>query len=194
MPQGQIRIISGMWRGRKLMVPDVPGLRPTTDQIRETVFNWLQPFVVGAHCLDLFAGSGALGIEALSRGAASIVMMDSSDQVIIGLKKQLSVFNATHADVYQGVAPHDLKKPKNRFNLVFLDPPFGKDLLLPACFYLEESQYLADEALIYLESGVEISAEQLPSTWAMHKRKKTGQVFYYLIQREQLSQGQPKGD
>ncbi|MDR3490677.1 MAG: 16S rRNA (guanine(966)-N(2))-methyltransferase RsmD [Gammaproteobacteria bacterium] len=183
MAQGQIRIISGMWRGRKLKVPDLPGLRPTTDQIRETVFNWLQTKIVGAHCLDLFTGSGALGFEALSRGAEQVVMIDQSPVVVANVREQLKLLKAFNAEVYQANVPQGLKPPVRLFDVVFLDPPFGKNLLLPCCFYLEENKYLANNAYIYLESENPIDETDLPSHWKLIKSKKTGQVAYHLAQR-----------
>src|SRR5436190_1935337 len=109
MTQGQIRIIGGKWRGRKLKVPDVADLRPTPNRVRETVFNWLQPIIQGAYCLDLFAGSGALGFEALSRGAKHVVMIDQSAPVIKLLKEQAKLFDTHDVDIYQASVPQGLK-------------------------------------------------------------------------------------
>src|SRR5689334_13621175 len=123
MAQGNIRIIGGTWRGRKLLVPDVPHLRPTPDRVRETLFNWLAPVLPGAHCLDAFAGSGALGFEALSRGAAQVVMVDESPVVIKHLQAQAVILKTTQAEIYRANVPQQLKKPAKPFDIVFLDPP-----------------------------------------------------------------------
>jgi 16S rRNA (guanine966-N2)-methyltransferase len=181
MPQGEIRIIGGQWRGRKLAVPDLPGLRPTPDRVRETLFNWLMPVIQGAHCLDAFAGSGALGFEALSRGAASVVMVDQSIKVAQLLQQELQHFKANNAEVYRADLPQQLKKPAHLFDIVFLDPPYQQNLLLPTCFFLQENKFLAQDAMIYLEAKDVISESDLPSGWKIIKSKKAGQVMYGLV-------------
>jgi len=183
--QGQIRIISGLWRGRKLKVANLPGLRPTPDRVRETLFNWLQPIIQGANCADLFAGSGALGFEALSRGAAYVVMVDAASQVVDVLREQLNKLGAQNADVYMADVPKQLKTPLMPFDVVFLDPPYEADLLLPCCHYLEKNTFLADNAYIYLEAKNELTEEMLPANWKILKSKKAGQVMYHLVQRKQ---------
>lgn len=183
MARGQVRIIGGIWRGRKITVPDVAGLRPTPDRVRETVFNWLQFPIQGAYCLDLFAGSGALGFEALSRGAAHVVMVDQSPQVVNLLRQEAVILGANNAEVYQGQVPQQLKLPARPFDIVFLDPPFHENLLLPTCFYLEEKSFLADNAYIYLESKDVLNADVLPSSWQIVKSKSAGQVAYHLVVR-----------
>jgi 16S rRNA (guanine966-N2)-methyltransferase len=183
MAQGQIRIIGGVWRGRKIQVPDVPNLRPTPDRVRETLFNWLQPVIAGAYCLDLFAGSGALGFEALSRGAAYVEMVDQSPKVVTLLRLELIKFDAKNADVYAATAPAQLRQPARPFDVVFLDPPFKEDLLLPCCRMLEEKEFLAEDAYIYLESADTLTEEMLPKNWRLLKSKKAGQVSYHLAQR-----------
>jgi len=181
--RGWVRIIGGQWRGRKLKVPDVASLRPTPDRVRETVFNWLAPIIHGAHCLDMFAGSGAMGFEALSRGAASVVMVDASPIVVKVLKEELVQFNIENADIYQASMPNQLKQPLQVFDIVFLDPPFQQNLLLPSCFYLEENNLLAKDAYIYLEAKELIDEQQLPKNWRLLKNKKAGQVVYHLVRR-----------
>ncbi len=183
MAQGIIRIIGGEWRGRKLKVPDLPHLRPTPDRVRETLFNWLSPYIAGAHCLDLFAGSGALGFEALSRGAASVVMVDESRMVIELLQTELKIFKANHAEIYCAKAPNGLQPPKNPFDIVFLDPPYSENILLPCCFYLEEQHFLAPNAHIYLEARETIDEKNLPPHWEIMKSKRAGQVAYHLIRK-----------
>ncbi|MHB1949328.1 MAG: 16S rRNA (guanine(966)-N(2))-methyltransferase RsmD [Gammaproteobacteria bacterium] len=183
MAQGQIRIIGGQWRGRKLQVPNITGLRPTPDRIRETLFNWLAPTIQGAHCLDPFAGSGALAFEALSRGAAHAVMVDQSSEVVKLLQEEAQMLKAENAEVYRARAPGQLKLPAKPFDLVFLDPPFHEDLLLPTCFYLEEKGFLASDAIIYLEAKETLSEADLPSNWKITKSKVAGQVAYHLVMR-----------
>jgi 16S rRNA (guanine966-N2)-methyltransferase len=182
--QGEIRIIGGQWRGRKLKVPALLGLRPTPDRVRETLFNWLAPIMPGAYCLDLFAGSGALGIEALSRGAAQVVMVDQAKVVLDQLRQQIAMLGAQNAEIYLAQVPAQLKAPDRPFDVVFLDPPFQDNLLLPTCFYLEENGFLADNASIYLESKDVVLAEQLPPNWELTKTKKAGQVMYHLAVRK----------
>ena len=181
--QGTIRIIGGEWRGRKLKVPDLINLRPTPDRIRETLFNWLAPVITGAHCLDAYTGSGALGFEALSRGAAHVVMVDDSATVVQLLQEELAILKSDNADIYRAKAPRQLKKPTKPFDIVFLDPPFAEDMLLPTCFYLEEQNFLAPDAYIYLESREPIAENQLPPHWQMIKSKRAGQVAYHLAHR-----------
>jgi 16S rRNA (guanine966-N2)-methyltransferase len=182
--QGQIRIISGMWRGRKLTVPHFTGLRPTPDRVRETVFNWLQPLISGAYCLDMFAGSGALGFEALSRGAAYVSMVDQAAKVVELLRQELANLGAKNAEIYVATAPRQLKRPEHPFDIVFMDPPFAENLLIKSCAYLEENAFLAETAYIYLEANKPISQNELPSNWEILKSKKAGQVAYHLVLRK----------
>lgn len=183
MKPGYVRMIGGKWKSRRLKIPSVVGLRPTPDRVRETLFNWLAPTIQGAYCLDLFAGSGVLGMEALSRGAAYVVLVDQSPKVIELLKEELAMLEADHAFVYQAKGPEGLRAPDKLFNIVFLDPPFTKNLLLPSCFYLEEHKYLAPSAQIYLEAQLTIKDNDLPSNWRIVKCQKAGQVVYHLAQR-----------
>lgn len=188
MTQGQVRIIGGQWRGRKLKVPNVQQLRPTPDRVRETLFNWLAVKINGAHCLDPFAGSGALGFEALSRGAASLVMVDQSIEVIALLCEEAKMLGAKDVQIYSACVPSGLKLVNQPFDIVFLDPPFHENLLLPTCFFLEEHSFLAADALIYLESKELVDEKDLPQNWKILKQKKAGQVAYQLAIRE----GHPK--
>lgn len=183
MPQGEIRIIGGQWRGRKLQVPDMPGLRPTPDRVRETLFNWLMMSTAGAYCLDAFAGSGALGFEALSRGAAHVTFVDQSPEIAQLLQKELTHFKAPNADVYVAKVPQQLKPPVKPFDMVFLDPPYQDHLLLPTCFFLEQHEFLAKTAYIYLESASTLQQNDLPPGWEIIKSKMAGQVAYHLVKR-----------
>ena len=183
MKQGLVRIIAGKWRGRRLTVPDIKELRPTPDRVRETLFNWLAPTIAGSYCLDLFAGSGALGFEALSRGAAYVEMVDQSPDVIRLLQQELALFEANNARIYCANVPNQLPAPKRPFDIVFLDPPYQAGILLPCCHYLEAHGLLADSAYIYLEAREVIKDNDLPSTWRLIKSQQAGQVAYHLALR-----------
>ena len=184
MQRGYVRIIAGKWRGRRLKVPDVQDLRPTPDRVRETLFNWLSLLLPGARCLDLFAGSGILGFEALSRGALRVVMVDQSPEVIKTLKEEAVGFGADNVIIYRANVPTQLQTVEQPFDIVFLDPPYTGGLLLPICSYLEEHHFLADQAYIYLESQQAIESSHLPANWQIVKSGKAGQVFYHLAHRE----------
>jgi len=176
----KVRIIGGEHRGRKLSFPDIPGLRPTGDRIRETLFNWLQPRLQGAACLDLFAGSGALGLEAASRGAGRVVMLDRSSMVVEQLRHNISLLGLEQATVEQADAISWLQTTPQPFDIVFLDPPFADNLLQPVCEKVAEGGWLRPGALIYLETDLDYGLPQLPSSWQQLKHKKAGQVGYFL--------------
>lgn len=184
MQPGFVRIIGGKWRGRRLKVPDVQGLRPTPDRVRETLFNWLGQKLAGARCLDLFTGSGALGFEALSRGADYVEMVDQSAEVVNLLKEELVLFKAENAEVYRGKVPEQLHPVTQPFDVVFLDPPYQNNMLLPCCHFLEERGYLAESAYIYLEAHTNIKDNDLPPHWQLLKAQQAGQVYYHLAQRK----------
>ena len=188
MHKGTVRIIAGQWRGRKLKFPSLLGLRPTPDRVRETVFNWLSPFIHKAHCLDLFAGSGALGLEALSRGAEQVVFIDQSFKVTQYLKKYLEELRAEkQAIVYHFKVKPSLEIiPKQTFNLVFMDPPFRKHLIQPSCRWLEEKKMLANDAYIYIETESHLYPLPIPKNWKILKTKIAGQVRFSLIRRYSL--------
>jgi 16S rRNA (guanine966-N2)-methyltransferase len=185
MLPNQIRIIAGKWRGRKLNVPEIKDLRPTPDRVRETLFNWLAPVIAGARCLDPFAGSGALAFEALSRGAAYVVMTDQSPVIVKLLQQELAEFAADNADIYCASAPTGLKKASAPFDIVFLDPPYNANLLLSTCHHLEKEGFLAKNAYIYLEARELIKDNDLPSGWRLLKSKRAGQVYYHLAQKQE---------
>lgn len=181
---GQIRIIGGQWRGRKLPVPDSPGLRPTTDRVRETLFNWLAPSMVDARCLDCFAGSGALGLEALSRYAASATLLEMERHVAQQLQKNLATLKAEHGKVVNTNTLTYLNQSGTPHDVVFVDPPFRKGLLEETLNLLEVNGWLADGALIYVESEVENGLPPVPANWSLHREKIAGQVAYRLYHRE----------
>ena len=181
---GQIRIIGGQWRGRKLPVPDSPGLRPTTDRVRETLFNWLAPSMVDARCLDCFAGSGALGLEALSRYAASTTLLEMERHVAQQLQKNLATLKAENGKVVNTNTLTYLNQSGTPHDVVFVDPPFRKGLLEETLNLLEVNGWLADGALIYVESEVENGMPPVPANWELHREKIAGQVAYRLYHRE----------
>ena len=181
--RNQLRIIGGQWRGRKLPFPNVPGLRPTPDRVRETLFNWLAPVIRGARCLDLFAGSGALGLEALSRGAAQMVLVDSHSAVIKQLNANLQLLQSSTAETIKADAVSYLNTPASGFDIVFLDPPYQAELL-PACIdRLEHAGWLTAHAWIYLEASSKSDLPALPSNWTLYRSKSAGEVGYHLIER-----------
>lgn len=185
MQKGQIRIIGGQWRGRKLHFPALAGLRPTPNRIRETLFNWLAPYIADAHCLDLFAGSGALGFEALSRQAKSVTFVEQSLGLIHYLKNQIKQFDiADKTEVYHARFPFSsaqvFKTPK-KFNLIFLDPPFQQNMVAIACAWLLTENLLADNSLIYIETESSVSNLALPKNFCFLHHKIAGQVRYGLI-------------
>ncbi|WP_105608833.1 16S rRNA (guanine(966)-N(2))-methyltransferase [Cronobacter sakazakii] len=189
---GQIRIIGGQWRGRKLPVPHSPGLRPTTDRVRETLFNWLAPYLVGARCLDCFAGSGALGLEALSRYAADATLLEMERSVAQQLQKNLATLKSSAAKVVNTNTLNFLNQNGEPHNIVFVDPPFRKGLLEETLNLLETRGWLAPQALIYVESEVENGLPPVPANWQLHREKVAGQVAYRLYLRE--SQGEQNAD
>jgi len=176
-----IRIIAGQWRGRKIPVAEIEGLRPTGDRIRETLFNWLDAEIDGARCLDLFAGSGVLGLEALSRGAGQVVALDSSRVAVNALNEAAKLLDTSALQVMQMDAIQWLKsKPAGSFDLVFIDPPFQAELLDESLALLAASNSLAAGALIYIERDRNDDPPQLPAGWQVHKDKVAGSVSYAL--------------
>ena len=182
--QGQLRIIGGEWRSRRFSFPDAEGLRPTPDRVRETLFNWIAPFLSGARVLDPFTGSGAIYLEALSRGASMALALDVNANAIASLRKHLDTLNCGHGQLLQSDALRylDTQSP-TPFDLVFLDPPFNKNLLQPACELLETKGWLAEHAWIYTESEAVPSSLGLPGNWRLHREKKAGKVHYALWER-----------
>ena len=180
----QVRVIAGQWRGRRLEFPDLPGLRPTPDRVRETLFDWLAPVLPGARCLDLFAGSGALGIEALSRGAAEAVLVEPQPLAVRALRENLTRLKAENARVEMADALVWLRQPATPFEIVLLDPPFGQGLLEPVCVLLERNGWLADSAWIYLEAETALERLPLPVRWTRYREKIAGAVSYRLARRQ----------
>ena len=186
--KGAIRIIAGEYRGRRIKVPSRPGLRPTPDRVRETLFNWLGQWLDGLACLDLFAGSGALGFEAASRGAARVVMVESDRTAYAALQatRQTLMENtgASRVELVQGDALEYLKRQAERFDVVFLDPPFGQNALPAVLRHVEER--LKSGARVYIESAEPVAPGE---RWRELKRARAGQVSYQLFEWSGDDQG-----
>jgi len=179
-----VRIVGGEWRGRLLRFPAVPGVRPTPDRVRETLFNWLQQRVIGSRCLDLFAGSGALGLEALSRGAAHVLFVDVEPVVTRYLLERLRDFRCDRGQVVRSDAARYLDGPAQAFDLVFLDPPFDAAVLPDVCLRLERDGWLAPGGFVYLEAPAAGGPPELPAGWTLLRSKRAGEVGYHLARRD----------
>ena len=177
---GRVRIIAGALRGSRLAVPDAPGLRPTPDRVRETLFNWLTPVLPGARCLDLYAGSGALGIEALSRGAAHATFIERDAGLAVALRGNLERLRQTNARVVEGDALAFLADAPQPFDVVFLDPPYAAGAWSAAAHAL--ASWLAPQARVYVEHPATAPAPALPAHWQALRRARAGQVAYALYQ------------
>jgi len=176
----QLRIIAGKHRGRKLSFADLPGLRPSGDRLRETLFNWLAPHIVGAHCLDLYTGSGALALEAVSREASSVIALDKAPEVINTLRQHANTLNAMELALHQADANIWLGEPADQAcDIVFIDPPFDHNLWQTTIDLLGQGAWLADGAVVYIESRRD-SQYTVPAHWHLHREKKAGQVLARL--------------
>jgi 16S rRNA (guanine966-N2)-methyltransferase len=180
----QLRIIGGKWRSRKISFLDQEGLRPTTDPTRETLFNWLASVIVDANCLDLFAGSGALSFEAVSRGAKHVVTIDNSRKVINKLQENAKLLDAENITFLCLKIPNDLDKiPQHKYDVVFVDPPFHHNFINPTFAALATSNLLAPHALIFAEVEKKLAKSVIfPTNWQIIHHKFAGQVSYYLLQ------------
>lgn len=181
----RVRIIGGQHRGRKLVFPDLPGLRPTPDRVRETLFNWLQPFLPGSRCLDLFAGSGALGLEALSRGADRVFFVDQSALALRHIARHLEHMQLTAraATRRQHALRLLVRPPAAPFDIAFVDPPFAAGLLEPVARALEARRWLAPGALVYLEQGSQDPWPGAPADWQLYREGAAGQAAFRLMRR-----------
>jgi 16S rRNA (guanine966-N2)-methyltransferase len=177
--KGRVRIIGGEFRGRRLGVIARPGLRPTPDRVRETLFNWLGQRLDGQSCLDLFAGSGALGFEAASRGAARVVMVESDREVFEALRQYKELLGASRVEPVLGDAFDYLRKTTDEFNLVFLDPPFRQNALGSVLELLRDR--LAPQARVYVEAPAPLEPQ---APWRELKRSRAGQVSYQLLEKQ----------
>jgi len=179
-----LRIIGGEWRGRKIHFPPVAAIRPTPDRVRETVFNWLQSAVAGRRCLDLYAGSGALGLEALSRGAREVVFVDSEPAVSRHLVSTLQMLGCNRGRVVRSDARSFLSGSAEPFDIIFLDPPFGEPVLAGVCRLIEARGWLEPGGLVYLEAPAAAGPPELPDGWRLLKSKRAGEVGYHLASRD----------
>lgn len=186
--KNEIRIIGGRFRSRKLRFPNAEGLRPTPDRVRETLFNWLRDVIEGSRCLDLYAGSGALGFEACSRGAKGTVMVDAHPGVARALRENCALLDAPEIRVIAQNARDYLKGPVEPFDVVFLDPPFRKGWLASATSRLESGGWLSREAFVYVEAEREFDFSVLPSAWQVLRQGVAGDVAYRLYRREPRDQ------
>ena len=182
--KSSVRIIGGTWRRRKLLFPNESGLRPTGDRIRETLFNWLQPSIIDANCLDLFAGSGSLGLEAKSRGCASCTLIEKNKKVITFLRNTIEEFRASvdliNDDVLDYLASTQFSK---KFDIVFIDPPFNLNLHESVIQVLEEKHLLNVDAKIYVENDINASELLVPKNWSQIRNQVAGQVRFVLYSR-----------
>lgn len=176
-----IRIIGGLYRGKKLHFPDVEGLRPTPDRVRETLFNWLMHDIREARCLDAFAGSGALGLEAFSRGATRVVFLEQSPKAYAHLQKIIASFNSSKLKLLHTDAVQYLQRKQEEFDIIFLDPPFAQNYLLQCISNISQSNILKPGGLVYLESPTAIQLDE--KHWQQIKQKQAGQVVYSLFEK-----------
>lgn len=184
--RGQLRIVGGAWRSRRLYVPAGPGVRPTPDRARETLFNWLGPWIEGKRVLDLFAGSGALGLEALSRGAASAVFVEASRPAVQAIEANIAALGADTASLVRMDARHYLERAGDGFDLVFIDPPYSSGLASIALEQLREQRRLNPGGFVYVEVGAQGDARPLHKTlaghWRVHRALRAGAVHGRLLQ------------
>jgi len=179
---GKVRIIGGQWRSRHITFPVSPGCRPTHDRVRETLFNWLSPYIAGANCLDLFAGSGALGFEALSRGAKHLTFVDHSKAAIDALKKNAALLKTDKVEIILGDCLKQIPLLSHApFDIVFLDPPFGQGLVEQSAEMFEQNNIVREKAFVYVEAESGLSRLPVPTHWKVFREKKTRSLVYYLF-------------
>ena len=179
-----MRIVGGEWRGRKVSFADIEGLRPTPDRVRETLFNWLQFHIAGARCLDVFAGSGILGIEAVSRGASSAFLIERDSKACAEIERTIETLGTKQVGLHRGDAIDMLSTPPNQaYDMVFIDPPFRQDLVAPTINLLEIHDWLAPGSKIYIEMEANSSLTSLPVSWRLGKSKTAGDVAFYLCEK-----------
>ncbi len=179
--RNEVRIIGGRWRGRKIRFPAGLPVRPSPDRVRETLFNWLAPTIAGARCLDLFAGTGVLGFEALSRGAASAVLVDRDPGVVAHLNATSELLGADTARVIRADAEDWLAAGAGPFDLVFVDPPFAAGRIAAVLARLAAPGRLAAGARVYLEAAAADGLPPLPAGWRAHRSGRAGDVGYHLV-------------
>jgi 16S rRNA (guanine966-N2)-methyltransferase len=180
----KLRIIGGEWRSRQIVFADAPGLRPTPNRVRETLFNWLQTDVINSACLDLYAGSGALGFEAASRGARRVTLVENDAGACEKLKENIAALAAKQIELVALDVNQYLLKAADKFDLVFLDPPFKQNLVALTCKKLEQQGWLAEYAKIYVETERHLALTDMPANWRLLKSKAAGEVGFHLFQRQ----------
>lgn len=180
---GKLRIISGKWRGRRLIVPDLPGLRPTPERVRETLFNWLRNEITAAHCLDLFAGSGALGFEALSRGATEVTMVEFNLKTVEALQRQAAILGGGKLNIKLADALDWLRRTNEKPDIIFIDPPFGQGYVEKCCTLIRDSSRLSGKGMVYIETEKGLP---VPEGWKVKKSLSAGKVQSMLIQTNHI--------
>jgi len=181
--QNKLKIIGGNWRSRCVTFVDAPGLRPTPARVRETVFNWLRNDIIGSRCLDLYAGSGALGFEAASRGAKSVIQVEKCAPACRALKENAIALAANQIKIVQMDVFRYLAGDAEAFDVVFIDPPFAMGLTVQTCQWLEEKGWLSSHAKIYVEAESTLKLDGMPPNWRQLKSKVAGEVGYHLFER-----------
>ena len=185
--KGNLRIIAGRWRHRTIHFVGPHDLRPTPDVVRETLFNWLAPFIEGANCLDLFSGSGALGYEAASRGASRVDLVDHDRTVYQKLIHTRNLLSANQVYIHCEDALTYLSATSSRFDIVFLDPPFRSRLTEQVATALENLDSLRMPTFVYLETSKENSEPTLSANWHLYRKKLTGRVAYQLYKLSEMN-------
>ena len=183
---GHVRIIGGQWKGRRIKFSQVAGLRPTLDRVRETLFNWLMYDIKDARCLDLFAGSGALGIEALSRGANELVFVEKNKKAADNLKQNLASLNYADNSVFNTSAEVVFKKNQHPFDIIFIDPPFFQDYLTNTLNSINTPSFVKSGTLIYVEREKHSEPFSIPPNWQLEKEKQLGGLEFYLYQVQSI--------
>lgn len=179
----QLRIIGGQWRSRVIRFDNIKGLRPTPSRIRETLFNWLQPYLVGARCLDLFAGSGVLGFEALSRGAQYTLFIDNQKKVVARLKQNANLLNTQDCKSIVATIPKNIPLDSTLFDIIFLDPPYEENLIAPCFNTILENTLLKPHGLIYFEHEKQLDIDYESFGFTVLKIKSTKRIQYGLLQK-----------
>lgn len=182
--QSNIRIIGGKWRGRKVSFETKDTLRPTPDRVRETLFNWLSPRIAGADCLDLYAGSGVLSLESLSRGANSVIAIEADRANVARIEQNQKIMQADNLSVLNKNVLDWLTREHKRFDIVFADPPYKENLLHQTLQLLEDHNWLKVNSLIYFEQDIPLDPKMLPATWSLWRESRAGNVYYYLAIKE----------
>jgi 16S rRNA (guanine966-N2)-methyltransferase len=181
--QNKLRIIGGEWRSRVITFDDQPGLRPTPTRVRETLFNWLQQDILGSRCLDLFTGSGSLGFEAASRGAQQVTLVENNAQICQKLRSNAELLSASQIQIKHMAVQRFLTTNAERYDLVFLDPPFAQHCAAEVCRVLEAKDWLSANAKIYVEMPAQSPLSGLPANWQCLRHKTAGDVGYWLFER-----------